>query len=371
MKVCIRAVLLAAAVASAGGCRDVPERPRTAAAATATTIGPDDVVAVKRQRIIAGPPVSGELRASREATVRAEVAGPVVALAVQEGQHVRRGQVLCRIEADALHGAVESASVAVDSAKRAIEVAQQEAQRAAALVEEGLVPRRDLEMAHKGVAEAEAQLADAHARFTAAGEQSSKAIVRAPLSGVVSKRSANTGDAVAPGSPLLTIIDPSSMQLQASVPSEAVSELRIGAPVEFRLNGFGDQAFTGRIVRINPEVDPITRQVQIYASGPNVSRGLVAGLFAEGRVAAATRNGLVVPTSAVDTDGDGAWVLRLREGKAERVPIAIGLRDERHARVEIRRGLTEGDVLLSRAGQAITPGTPVTVEREARTAALR
>jgi RND family efflux transporter MFP subunit len=367
----IRAVLLAAAMAAAGACRDVPERPKTAPPPVATSVESDDVVAVTRQWISTGPPISGELRAAREVTVRAEVAGSVIGLTAEEGQPVRRGQVLCRIDAHALQSAVDSARVAVNSARHAVEVARGEEQRTAALVEEGLVPRRDLELARKGIADAEAQLAEAHARFTAAGEQSANSVVRAPLGGVVSTRTANAGDVVAPGAPLLTIIDPSTMQLEASVSSEALADLRVGAPVEFRIDGYGAYTFNGRIDRINPAADPVTRQVQIYVSVLNASRRLVAGLFAEGRVAAASRRGLVVPATAVDMNGEDPWVLRLRDGRTERVPVALGLRDEQQARVEIRLGLAEGDLLLSGAGQLIAPGTPVSVERESRSAAAR
>jgi len=87
----------------------------------------------------------------------------------------------------------------------------------------------------------------------------------------------------------------------------------------------------------------------------------VAGLFAEGRVTSERRQAIVVPATAVDTNGQSPWVLRLRDGKAERVPVRVGVRDDRSERIEILSGVAAGDVLLSGAARAITPGTPVTL----------
>jgi RND family efflux transporter MFP subunit len=170
----------------------------------------------------------------------------------------------------------------------------------------------------------------------------------------------NPGDVVSIGAPLFTIIDPSSLRLEASVPSAAVAELRVGARVRFTIGGY-DRPFEGRIERINPQADPTTRQVPIYVSIPNVEGRLVAGLFAEGRVATQSEEGLVAPSNAVNVEGSGAWVLRAANGKAERVPVSVGLRDPRTERVIVTSGLSEGDLLLRGAAQAITPGTPVRV----------
>jgi membrane fusion protein (multidrug efflux system) len=362
--------LLVAILPLTASCRDAPDRPKTDPAPAATAIEPDDLVTVTREPISTGPPISGELRASREATVRAEVAGSVYDVTVEEGQPVRRGQVLCRIDAPALRDSVASAEVGVRSATAGVAAAEREQQRTAALVAEGLVPRRDLESAQQSVADARARLADAQARQATSSDQSAKRTVRAPLAGVVSKRAANAGDVVAIGAPLVTIIDPSSLQFEASVPSDSRSAVRLGVPVEFRTSGDPEQRFHGRIDRISPTADPVTRQVRIYVSVPNTSRQLVAGLFAEGRIAAASRDGLVVPTTAVETNDSGAWVSRVRAGRVERVPVAVGLRDERDARVEIRFGVEEGDAILTGAAQTIPPGTPVSVRGDTRAAAL-
>ncbi|HXE81646.1 MAG TPA: efflux RND transporter periplasmic adaptor subunit [Vicinamibacterales bacterium] len=323
-------------------------------------VGAENVVVVRRGEIVAGPVISGELRPEREATVRAELSGPMAEVVVREGQAVRRGALLGRIEVRHLEDAERSARFAVRSAEQQLEVATREAARTEELVRAGALAARDLDIARSNVSAAEAQLADAQARLAAARTQLSDAVLRAPIGGVVSERAVDTGDVVSPGTALFTIIDPSSMRLEASVPSEALGDLRVGTAVRFTVRGYG-QPFTGRIERINPQADPATRQVSIYVSIPNVEGRLVAGLFAEGRVVTQSGEGLIVPSNAVNTSGGTPWVLRVADGRTERVNVSIGLRDPRTERVLIAQGLQEGDVLLRGPAQGITPGTPVQV----------
>ena len=114
------------------------------------------------------------------------------------------------------------------------------------------------------------------------------------------------------------------MRLEAAVPSDDLSQLRLGAAVEFTVRGY-DQTFTGRIERIAPQADPTTRQVPIFVTIPNVGGRLVAGLFAEGRVVAQSAERLTVPVNAVNTSAQPPWVLRVTNGKTERVNVTLGL----------------------------------------------
>jgi RND family efflux transporter MFP subunit len=323
-------------------------------------VGQENIVRVVRDTIVSGPIVSGQVRAREEATVRAEIGGPVLQVAVEEGQAVRRGALLGRIEGSALQDAQQSAASAVRSAENQLALATREAERTEALVKGGALAARDLDQARAAVTQADAQLADARARLAAAQTQFDDAVLRAPISGVVSDRAVNVGDVVSPGTAMFTIIDPSSMHLEASVPSDQLGALRIGAAVQFKVRGY-DQLFEGRIERISPATDPSTGQVPIFASIPNSAGRLVAGLYAEGRVVTDSATGLILPTDAVNTAADAPWVLRAAGGKTERVPVQLGLRDPRTERVQILSGVNEGDVVLRGAAQGITPGAPVQV----------
>lgn len=354
------ALALGALAAATAACKREPAQATPAPAAV--RVGTENVATATMETISTGPLISGTLMADREATVRAESSGSVLEVTAREGQPVRRGQLLARIEDQAVSDAVSSAQSAVRAAEQALRLAEREASRSEALVKGGAIAERELETARGNVIAAQAQLEDMRSRLASARKQVDNLTIRAPIDGVVAARPGNAGDVVSAGSELYRIIDPRSMRLEAAVPSEALSAIRIGLPVQFQVRGYPDQAFEGKIERISPAADPVTRQVSIFVTIPNTGGRLVAGLFAEGRVAQESRHTLVVPLSAVNTDdAKSAWVLRVKDGKAERVPVTLGLRDEQTERVEITAGVAAGDRLLVGPAQAITPGTPLQI----------
>jgi RND family efflux transporter MFP subunit len=334
-----------------------------AQAAAVLEVGPENVVTVERQEIRVGPQISGELRAANEATVRAEIGGSVLRVGPEEGQTVQRGTLLAVIEARTQADAVASARSMLRSAEQGLELARREAERTERLVKGGALAERDVELARNAVTAAEANVDDMRTRLASAEKALGDATVRSPRAGVVSRRSVNLGDVVSPGAELYTIIDPSSMRLEASVPSGELASVNVGAPVTFEVRGYPGQTFEGRVSRISPVADPVTRQVPIFVDIPNIGSRLVAGLFAEGRVAEELRNALVAPETAINSAEARPWVLRIRDNKAERVEVTVGLRDERTERVEVRSGLQEGDRLLVGAAQGISPGTPLRVRQ--------
>jgi RND family efflux transporter MFP subunit len=282
---------------------------------------------------------------------------------VREGQAVRRGALLGRIETRTLDDVRQSALSAVRNAENQLAVAQRELERTETLVKAGALAARDLDVARQNVTASDAQLADAKSRLASADRQLADTVLRAPIDGIIANRPVNIGDVVGVGAELFTIIDPSTMRLEASVPSDDLSHLRIGATVDFTVRGY-DQPFKGRITMIAPQADPVTRQVPIYVSIPNVSGRLVAGLFAEGRVVSQSAEGIVVPINAVNTTGPMPWALRVSGGKTERVDVRLGLQDPRTERALVESGLSEGDTLLRGAAQGITPGTPVSLNAQ-------
>jgi len=148
------------------------------------------------------------------------------------------------------------------------------------------------------------------------------------------------------------------------VPSEQIAAIRVGGTVTFQVRGYPNDRFEGRIERVSPMADSATRQVPIFVTIPNKQHRLVAGLFAEGRIERESKTGLVVPQTAVNENGSAPWVLKVQDGKAQRVDVTVGLRDEQTERLEITRGVAAGDLLLVGAAQGMTPGTPLRVRAQ-------
>ena len=352
------ALLLAATALSVAACK---KNDADAAPAKVETmlVGPENVTVVRAEQIRSGPAISGSLAPERSATIRAEMTGAVVQTYAEAGQRVRRGQLLAQIDAAVLRDQALSARSAVTTAQSTYDIAKREVERSEALNKAGAIAERTVEQARNQLLGA--QLATARAQLANVQKQLDKASVQAPFDGVVAQRQANAGDVVSPGTALFTVVDPGSMQLEAAVPAEALAQVRVGMPIEFSVNGYPNRTFTGRITRVNPVADPATRQVHLTAAIPNAGNTLVGGLFAEGRVSSEARTAPMVALAAVDERGLRPTVVRLKNGKIDKVEVTLGIRDAAAETVEITAGLSPGDTVLLGAARGISPGTPVKV----------
>jgi RND family efflux transporter MFP subunit len=332
-----------------------------AAKAETMLVGLENVTIAANGSIMTGPLISGTLEPEREAVLRAEVAGSVLQTYADQGQAVNAGTVLARLDASGIQDAYLSARAGLVAARNAADVATKDLARNEKLLAAGAIAERDIDQSRRTAIAAQAALEDAKSRLATAEKAYRSTTVTAPFNGIVSERPVSAGDIVQPGGALFTVVDPSSMRLEASVPAEQLASIRIGVPVSFTVSGYPGRQFVGRITRINPTADPTTRQVRIYVSIPNEGRSLVGGLFANGRMSTATKMGLVIPQSAVDVRGSIPSVLRIKQGKAETVQVKIGLTDKTSETIEVLSGLQPGDTLLMGAAMGITPGTPVRI----------
>jgi RND family efflux transporter MFP subunit len=359
-----RAASLLGFIAIAGlnacGKRDDVSAAETAKAQT-IIVGPENIAIATNGSIMTGPSISGTLEPEREAAIRSQVSGSVLQTYADQGQAVNAGAVLARIDASGIRDAYTSARAAQVSARNAADVAAHDLARNEKLLAAGAIAERDIEQARRASIAAQAALEDANSRLATAEKAYRSTTVTAPFSGVVSERPVSAGDVVQPGTPLFTVVDPSSMRLEASVPAEQLALIRVGVPVVFTVSGYPGREFVGHIIRINPTADPTTRQVRIYVSIPNAGRTLVGGLFANGRMSSATKMGLIVPQAAVDVRGSAPAVTRVKGGRAEKTQVQVGITDKSSETIEILAGLQAGDTLLLGAAQGITPGTIVKV----------
>jgi RND family efflux transporter MFP subunit len=354
-------VLILLGLGMLSGCKQGHSEAQQPQEQAPVVLGPDDVVRVAPRELRSGPVLSGTLQARRAATMRAEVQGAVLEMVVEQGQEVKKGQLLARIEDTSLRDQLLAASTAVRVARNGLRVARSEEERNRKLANAGVITRRDLERAELATSQARAQLSEAEARLALARQQVGRTRIRSPFTGVVSERLASAGDIVQPGTPLYTVIDPTSLRLEASVPAAQLSTLEPGVEVDFNVGGYGDRSFKGRIERINPAVDPGTGQVRIYVTLPNTEQTLLTGLSAEGRVASLRREVPAVPASTVDVRADPPTVLRVKDGRVERVPVTLGMKDELAQMVELRTGVQPGDVLLRASVGELAEGTPAEV----------
>ena len=360
-------LLVIGLLAPALACRRGEGEPAADPAAPAI-IGQENIAVARDTTLTTGPTLSGTLEPELAATVRAELGGSITEFRADDGQAVKRGQVLARIDDLSLRDAYVSARAALRSAEATAQLARRNADRSRRLNAAGAVADREVEDAEANATTTEGQVADAKARLATAEKQLGKTVLQAPFDGVAANVTASEGDVVQPGAELLSVLDPTSLRLEASVPAEDIAAVKPGTAVQFTVSGFGNRRFTGRVERVSPTVDPATRQVRVIVSLANEGRSLVAGLFADGRVASESRPGIVVPRAAIDDRGIRPLVVRLKGGRVERVEVETGLLDRASERVEVRRGLAAGDTVLLGGAAGLAPGTRATV-RDDQTAA--
>ena len=206
---------------------------------------------------------------------------------------------------------------------------------------------------------AQSDLESAKARVVLARQQMQRTEVRAPFDGIVSERKASAGDSAQVGKELLKVIDPTSMRFEGLVGADDIGQVKAGQPVHFRVNGYGDQDFTGRVRRVNPAANPTTRQVEVLVDFVGEKQPKLSGLYAEGRLEAETRASLTVPASALVRDGDKVSAYRVKDGKLQKVVLAIGDRDPRTGDYPVRSGLAEGDQVIRYPTTALKEGQGV------------
>jgi len=325
-------------------------------------LGPQDVAEARIGDVNVGIALTGSLQPARVVNVFAQVPGTVSGIRFDRGQRVERGAVLATIEAEGIVGQATGAEAAVAAAEAALALAARQLESARTLYEAGAMSELDLRGAEAGYAAAEAQLAAARAQAAGAGESARRATVTAPITGVVSDRQVEAGEAVNPGQKLFTVVNSDELELTGQVPVESAGWLRVGLPVIFELQSMPGRTFEGKVARVDPVADAGTRQVGVYVRMPNPGGRILGGQFATGRVLGERLAGMVVvPESAVRQSDGATYVFAVENGVVVRREVELGARDVVQRVVAIVSGLKAGDVVLSAPGAQLPAGTKVRV----------
>ena len=342
------------ALAGCGAKGETAGSRKAGAQADTALLAAADLDTVARHDLSAGVPVSGTLTPGWQAHVTAALDDVLQDVLVREGQRVSKDQVLARFRL----GSVEADAA---SARAQLRSATADWERQKNLLAEGAVSERDVETA-------DAAFRAAQAQAEAATRRLGDATVRAPGAGVVTTRSVQTGDRVSMGDPLFVVADTRTLEFEATVPSELVSHVKVGAAVVLTASGFPSGAIHGRVARVSNTADDATRQVKVYASVPNADGRLVGDLYASGSIVVREAAGaLSVPAAAVRRDGETsvAWVLGA-DGRLAKHTVKPGLRDEAHDLVQVLEGLVAGDRVLVGPVEGLAAGQPARVTGKER-----
>ncbi len=289
----------------------------------------------------------GQLESESSVDVQPEIDGIIESIEFEEGQPVKKGDVLFR-----LRDAEQNAELR--EARARAKLAEEIFRRISALAKREVTAQAEYDRAA-------AELEVARSAVELREVELEKTRVRAPFDGVVGARLVSPGERVRRMTKLVRIDAIDRLQLVFAVPEIGVPFVRTGMPVRISVKPFPEIRFEGEVFFVSPTLEATTRRLTLKAWVPNPERKLQPGLFANLEVQLALReNALVVPEAAVLVDQQGSFVWRIgSDGKAMRAPVEIGLR--KAARVEVTTGLEPGDRIVSAGTQKVTEGAEVTI----------
>jgi len=328
-----------------------------AASAPALLLGPEDLRTVGTGTVAHGPVITGSIQPERRADLRAEVSAVVMQVLKENGEAVKRGDLLVRLDDASIRDTLASAEESLRAAGQAFDQAERTYQRLKTLQAQGMTSMQAMEDAEVRRNNAQSDQVAAKARVASARQQLQRTEVRAPFDGVLSDRKVSAGDTAAVGKELAKVIDPASMRFEGMVSADRMHEIKVGQPVRFHVNGIPNTEFEGRIKRVDASADPMTRQLEVLvAFADKQLPPRVAGLYAEGRIEAGSRQALMVPEAAVVRAGDATHVWRVQGNRLQKVAVKLGERDPRRGEYPVIQGLADGDRILRNPGSSLLDG---------------
>lgn len=285
-----------------------------------------DVVRAQQRELQRGLPVSGSLKAVDSAFVKARVPGELQGLTLREGDPVKAGQVVARIDATESQARLRQATEQADAARAQIDTAERQFANNKALVDQGFISRTALDTSANNLAAAQATHKAALAAVDLARKGLDDTVLRAPISGVVSQRLAQPGERVAVDGKVIEIVDLGRLELEATLSAADSVEVRVGQEAQLQVEGSA-KPVAARVARINPSAQAGSRSVLAYLSVVDPT-GLRQGLFAQGTLAVARASALAVPLAAVRTDKPAPYVQVVQDNRVAHKPVETGARGE-------------------------------------------
>ena len=342
-----------------------------------------DVVKVQNIEILQGAAVSGALRAVNSAVVKARVSGELQGLQVREGDTVKAGQVLGRIDASELQLRVNQAREQAQSARAQVDVAQRQFDNNKALVNQGFISKTALDISAANLNAAQSTYNAARSATEVAAKSLADAVLRSPIGGQVAQRMAQNGERVGVDTRILEIVDLSRLELDATLSAHEASQVQIGQIAQLQVEG-ASQSVSAKIVRINPTAQAGSRGVLVYLSidnslnntANNVAGGVAGsaagntagngsftlrqGLFAQGTLGLSRQSVLALPLNAVRIDKPAPYVQTIEDNRVVHKKVTLGARGTANGETVVGvGGLSEGALVIRANAGALREGTAV------------
>ncbi len=335
-------------------------KPATPAAPAPIEIAASETFTVKPVTLRFTVPFSGSLKPVEQTTVKSQVAAQVGEVLVEEGEAVKKGDTLVRIDMSDLESALNERIANLEAAQAQLANTKKNRDAKVKLAQKGYAARLTVSEAESGYEAGAANVRALPSQVDAAKRALAQAEGKAPMSGIVAERTVNPGDKVSLDTTLLTIVSLDEMEIDAPVPVSEIARVAVGQPVSFGVPGLGDTRFEGAVSRINPVARTGTRSIPVHIKAANDKGLLRGGMFVSGEIVVEeAAEVLAVPAEAIRGTEDDPYVLKLDHGRILRQQVER--QGEPSGGLVAVTGLDTGDTIVAARAIELPPETPIRV----------
>lgn len=356
--------LVAAGVLRGIAARKAAQTTSAKSQAPVMEIAAGEVLTLQPRELALGISVSGAVRAVQSATIKARVAGELQGLSLREGDSVRAGQEVARIDATETQARVRQVQQQADAARAQMAISQRQFENNRALVAQGFISKTALDTSQASLDASKATYQAAVAAADVVRKSLADTVLRSPIDGLVAQRMVQNGERVAVETRILEVVNLERLEVEALVPAAEATQVRVGQPARLKLEG-ADLPVLAHVARISPSAQAGSRAVPVYLAldpqeGSQNGQGLRQGVFVQGSVMAGSQQALAVPLDAVRTDQPEPYLQVVEDGHVARRTVRLGERSQIDGVtwVAVQGVATGAQVLTARVG-ALPAGTAV------------
>jgi membrane fusion protein, multidrug efflux system len=342
-------LVIVAIVASLVGWRVTQAKPEKKKEGPVTLeFTPADVAVVEMRSLVRSISFSGSLAPVVQTAVKSKVPGEVKTVLVREGEPVAAGQLLAQIDVTDLQSRLDAATAGFEESRARLSIAEKNRANSQQLLRQKFISQNAHDTTESTFEATAASVRSQEAQLRIARKALEDAAVRAPIAGIVATRTAHPGEKIGMDHPMFTLVDLGRMEIEAPAPASEVPSIRVGQPASFRVDGFGERAFEGRVERINPTAQPGSRAIVLYISVANRDGALRGGMFAKGQIVIdKSTPAAVVPATAIREESGQHYVFTIEGDKIARRKVKVGATQELEGVVEVLSGLEKGMNVVS------------------------
>jgi RND family efflux transporter MFP subunit len=319
----------------------------------------NDIAVAQTMTMTQGVRVTGTLKAVRTAMVKARVAGELVMLEVREGDPVKMGQIVARVDNTEYLARQRQAQQQAEAARAQVDVAQRQFDNNNALVNQGFISKTALDTSMANLNGAKASYQAALSALDVSTKALDDSVLRAPINGLVSQRFVQPGERVAIEARIIEIIDLSQLELEATLTSAEAVNVKVGQIAKLLVEGTSEEV-SARVLRINPSTQTGSRSVLVYL-GLQSHPLLRQGVFVQGSLGTQKVQAVVVPLESVRSDKTKPYVQTLQDNQVVHLQVELGAKGEADGKaVMALKEIKEGTKVLAPSAGAVRDGTLIT-----------